>query len=227
MRCSYGRDDRDRTFDGLDSAMRGEKGSSPMKLDDLPQFAVREVHDADAEGKTLVIGHLSHLQGVHGKTGFLYRAQGPSIMGDLEAIPSNVTEPARFRTADAGFAPELKAGAVYPWLDGSWKPYHLKMVLSPAHRWQRRSFSASPARFFLRDGVTSWQDADAELPRDATDLGVHSGDWNRACCELCPEQLEAARSSEGYVDDEGRWICAHCFEKYARRNDISFALGDG
>jgi hypothetical protein len=196
-----------------------------MKLEDLPRFTVDELHDTDAEGKTLVVGHLSHLNGVRGVRGFLYRPHGPSIMGDLEAIPSAATEPVRFLTADASYAPDLKSGASYPWLDGSWKPYHLKMVLSPAERWQPRTFSASPVRFFLHNGVTGWQAVDAKLPDGATDLGVRSGDWNHASCELCPEQLEAARSSDGFVDDEGRWICAHCFEKYARRNDISFALG--
>jgi hypothetical protein len=198
-----------------------------MTLDDLPRFTVHEIHEPDAEGKALIIGHLSHLRGVRGATGYLYRAHGPSIMGDLEVLPASATEPVRFLTDDAAFAPELTPGAFYPWLDGSWKPYHLKMVLSPANRWQRRSFSASPVRYFLRDGVTCWQDADATLPDDATDLGVRSGDWNHACCELCPEQLEAARSSEGFVDDDGRWICAHCFEQFAKRNDISFVLRDG
>ena len=196
-----------------------------MKLEDLPRFTVQELHDTDAEGKTLVVGHLSHLTGVRGVRGFLYRPHGPSIMGDLEAIPAAATEPVRFHTADASYAPDLKSGASYPWLDGSWKPYHLKMVLSPAERWQRRTFSVSPMRFFLHNGVTGWQAVDAKLPDGATDLGVRSGDWNHASCELCPEQLEAASSSEGFVDDEGRWICAHCFEQYAKRNDISFALG--
>jgi hypothetical protein len=197
-----------------------------MKLEDLPRFTVEEINDPDAAGNTLLVGHLSHLHGVRSLHGYLYRSHGPSIMGDLEAIPRTTTELVRFHTADADYAPELKAGACYPWLDGSWKPYHLKMVLSPVERWQSRSFSASPVRFFVLDGVTGWQAVDAKLPPGATDLGVRSGDWNQASCELCPEQLEASRSSEGFVDDDGRWICAHCFEKYARRNDISFALGD-
>ncbi len=197
-----------------------------MKLEDLPRFTVNEIHEADPEGNSLIVGRFAHLQGVRGTHGFLYRAHGPSIMGDLEEIPSSIAGPVRFRTADAGYAPELKVRASYPWLDGSWKPSHLKMVLSPAARWQPRSFSATPVRFFLLDGVTGWQPVDAALPHGAMDLGVRPGDWNHASCELCPEQLEASRASEGFVDDDGRWICAHCFEKYARRNDISFAVGD-
>ena len=62
-----------------------------MKLDDLPRFTVHEVHEGDAEGTALITGHLSHLQGVRGLTGFLYRAHGPLLMGDLEAVPSSAT----------------------------------------------------------------------------------------------------------------------------------------
>jgi hypothetical protein len=197
-----------------------------MKLEDLPRFTVIEIRSPGGEGNTLIIGHLSHLRGVRSPRGYLYRAHGPSVMGDLEAIPSTSAEPARFLTPDAEYAPDLKPGVSYPWLDGSWKPYHLKMALSPAERWQRRVFSSSPARYFELDGVLGWQPVDAKLPHGATDLGVRPGDWNHERCELCPEELEAARSSEAFVDPDGRWICAHCFENYVKRSDISFALGD-
>jgi hypothetical protein len=197
-----------------------------MRLEDLPLFTVDDIQPAAGEGNTIIAGHFSHLRGVRSTRGYLYRSHGPSLMGDLEAIPSTSATQARFHTADAEYAPDLKKGVSYAWLDGAWKPYHLKMVLSPADRWKRRTFSASPARYFLLDGVTSWQPVSEPLPHGATDLGVRSTDWNRERCELCPEELEPARSSEGFVDPDGRWICAHCFEKFARRNDISFALGD-
>lgn len=197
-----------------------------MKLEGLPTFTVTEIRPGTEEGSALVIGQLSNLRGVRGLRGYLYRAHGPSIMGELEAIPSGGGEPARFHTSDAEYAPDLEPGASYPWLDGSWRPYHVKMVLSPVERWQRRVFSSSPARYFLLDGVTGWQPVDEKLPHGATDLGVRSADWSRERCELCPEELEAARSSEGFVDPDGRWICVHCFESYVRHNDISFALGD-
>jgi hypothetical protein len=196
-----------------------------MKLGDLPQFTVDDIQSGPEEGSTIIVGHLSHTRGVRNTRGYLYRAHGPSLMVDLDAIPSSSADPVRVRTADAEYAPELKRGASYPWLDGSWQPYHLKMVLSPANRWQRRTFTAAPARYFMLDGVTGWQSPDAELPLGATDLGVRSGEWNAERCELCPEELECSRSSEGFVDPDGRWICAHCFESYAKRNDIAFAIG--
>jgi hypothetical protein len=197
-----------------------------MKLEDLPLFTVEEIHPHEDAGNTLIIGHLSHLRGVRSQRGYLYRSSGPSIVGELESIPTTRTEAVRFLTIEAEYAPDLKPGAVYPWLDGLWRPYHLKMVLSPTERWQRREFSASPARYFLLDGVTGWQSAEAELPHGATDLGVRRGDWNREHCELCPAELEASSSPEGFVDPDGRWICAHCYRKYALRNDISFAVGN-
>jgi hypothetical protein len=197
-----------------------------MKLEDLPQFTVDELHRLDDEGNTRIIGHFSHLRGVRSASGYLYRASGPSIAGDLEAIPTTSTEPVRLLTREAEYAPDLRPCARYTWLDGQWKPYHLKMILTATERWQRREFSASPVRYFVLDGVTGWQPADAELPSGATDLGVRLGDWNRERCELCPEQLEASRSSEGFVDPDGRWICAHCYESYVVRSDISFAVGD-
>jgi hypothetical protein len=197
-----------------------------MKAEDLPRFTVDEIHAPEAEGSTLIIGHLSHLRGVTGKRGYLYRSSGPSIAGDLETIPTTSAEQAHFLTREAEYAPDLKVGASYPWLDGQWKPYHLKMILSPVERWQRRVFSASPVRYFLLDGVTGWQPADAKLPHGATDLGVRPCDWNHERCELCPAELEAASSPEGFVDPDGRWICAHCFASYATRNDISFAAGN-
>jgi hypothetical protein len=197
-----------------------------MKLEDLPQFTVDEMQSLDEEGNTLIIGHFSHLRGVRTARGYLYRSSGPSIAGKLEAIPASSTEPVRLLTGEAEYAPDLKPGMRFPWLDGQWKPYHLKMILAGTEHWQRREFSPSPVRYFVLDGVTGWQPVDAKLPPGATDLGVRPGDWNHQRCELCPEQLEASRSSEGFVDPDGRWICAHCYESYAVRSDIAFAVGD-
>ena len=83
-----------------------------MKLEDLARFTVSELHEPDASDITTIVGHLSHLQGVRGLRGFLYRPHGPSLLGDLEAIPSTAAEPVRFLTADARYAPDLKVGAI-------------------------------------------------------------------------------------------------------------------
>jgi hypothetical protein len=195
-----------------------------MKLQDLPQFTVEEVHGTSNDGETLVLGRLSHLRGIRGTRGYFFRPGGPSIVGDLDAVPSTETERVRFLTTEAEYAPELKPGIVYPWLDGNWQPGHISMILSPHERWERRTFSTSPARYFLVDGIMRWQPVDAPLPRGATDLGVHAGGWEHQRCELCPEELSAESTAEGFVDADNRWLCTHCFERYAKSQDISFAI---
>jgi hypothetical protein len=195
-----------------------------MSLADLPHFTVDDVRRPDAEGTTIVVGRLSHLRGVRGTRGYLYRVPGPSILGDLDGMPSTSAASVQFVTSDAEYAPDLLPGASFPWLDGAWEPHHLAMVLSPIERWSKRTFSPEPARYYLLDDITGWQAPDLPLPQGATDLGVHAGDWNDAQCELCPEHLAAEKSSEGYVNSDGCWICAHCFERFASRHDLSFAL---
>jgi hypothetical protein len=195
-----------------------------VSLTDLPQFTVDQVRRPADEGNTIVFGRLSHLRGVRGTRGYLYRVPGPSMLGDLDKLPSASGETVRFATADGDYAPDLKPGATYPWLDSAWEPHHLAMVLSPVEAWSKLSFSPRPVRYYLLGDVTGWQSPDLPLPPGATDLGVHAGDWNDAQCELCPEQLAAEKSSEGYVNPDGRWICAHCFARFAARHDLSFAL---
>ncbi|HEV7705604.1 MAG TPA: hypothetical protein VGO46_15005 [Gemmatimonadaceae bacterium] len=195
-----------------------------MSLTDLPHFTVDDVRGPDAEGNTIVVGRFSHLRGVRLNRGYLYRVPGPSILGDLDSIPSASEQSVQFATPDADYAPDLKPGATFPWLDSSWEPHHLAMVLSPIEHWSKRSFTTKPSRFYLLDDVTGWQSPDLPLPHGATDLGVHAGDWNDAQCELCPEHLVAEKCSEGYVNDDGLWICAHCFERFAVPHDLSFAL---
>jgi hypothetical protein len=195
-----------------------------MSLSDLPKFTDDDVRRSADEGNTIIVGRLSHLRGVRSTRGYLYRVPGSSILGDLDRIPSASDESVQLITSDGAYAPDLKPGATYPWLDSAWEPHHLAMVLSPVERWTKRSFSPQPARYYLLDDVTGWQAPDLPLPRGATDLGVHAGDWNDAQCELCPEHLAAEKSSEGYVNADGRWICARCFEKFAVRHDLSFAL---
>jgi len=195
-----------------------------MSLADLPHFTVDDVRRPADEGNTIVTGRLSHLRGVRGTRGYLFRVPGPSILGDLDRIPSASVEAVQLVTAEGAYAPELLPGATYPWLDAAWEPHHLAMVLSPVEHWSKRSFSSAPARYYLLDETTGWQSPDLPLPRGATDLVVHAGDWNDAQCELCPEHLVAEKSSDGYVNPDGRWICAHCFDRFASRHDLSFVL---
>ena len=119
--------------------------------------------------------------------------------------------------------PDVTAGATFPWLDHYWQPYHLAMILAPAEGWERRTFVATPARYFRQGTVTGWQELDALLPEGAMDLGVRDGAWDHEHCELCNARIGAAGSAEGYVDPDARWLCSACYETYAVSHDVSFA----
>ena len=194
-----------------------------MDLSGLPQFTVVEIHPGPAEGETVLIGRFSHLRGVRNERGWLYRPGAVSIVGDLSAVPTAPGGTAAFATPDAGLAPELRVGAVFPWLDGYWQPYHLDMVLAPPERWARRTFIAEPARYFRLGGLTGWQPADAPLPDGAVDLGVRAGAWDHEHCELCNAHIGSAGEADGYTDPDGYWLCVGCYDRYAARRDVSFA----
>lgn len=198
-----------------------------MKLSDLPQFVVDEVDAADGEEDGSIAGRFSDLRGVRGTRGYLYQPKGASILIELEAIPATTSERVLGRTHDVEYARELKTGQVMIWLDGEWEPHHLSMILSPQARWDRRSFSTAPARYFDLGGAMGWQAIDLPLPPGATDLGVRPGGWDEVRCEICPEDISADhRTTEAYVDADGRWLCPHCYERFAKPRDVSFALGE-
>ncbi len=195
-----------------------------MDLSGLPQCTVVEIQTMLDSMDTRILGQLSHTAGVRNERGFLYRAAGPSIVGDLEAVPTAASKAVVFMTPDAAFAPELRVGATYPWLDGYWQPRHLTMVLAPANSWRRTTFVPTPARYFRDKGVTGWQKADAPLPAGVEDLGLRSGGWNHEHCELCNVQIGTSGLSDAYMNSDDLWLCIGCYDRYASNNDVSFAV---
>ena len=194
-----------------------------MDLSDLPQFTVTEVRPEGPDGDTEVVGQLSHLRGVHNEGGYLYRPGGPSLVGGFTVMPVQADVQLVFRTPDASLAPELAPGVVYPWLDIYWQPYHLDMILAGSAAWERRAFVPEPAHYFRLGGVTGWQPAGEPLPEGAEDLGVRGGAWDHEHCELCRANIGAGGVGEGYVYADDYWLCLECFERYAKRRDVSFA----
>ena len=190
-----------------------------MDLSGLPQFTVDTVH-VEPGGDAIVVGRLSHLRGVRNESGWLHRRPGPSIVGTLDRMPSAAGEAVAFRTPDAALAPELRAGAVFPWVDWYWQPYHVDMILDG--EWERRRFAPGPARYFRLNGVTGWQPDDGPLPDGAEDLGVRAGGWDHEHCELCRATIGAGGAAEGRVTPHDLWLCEPCFHRYAEPRDLGF-----
>ncbi|HVG07197.1 MAG TPA: hypothetical protein VNM67_05785 [Thermoanaerobaculia bacterium] len=195
-----------------------------MGLNELPQFTIDERYESEG-GHVRLVGRFSHLRGVQAGSGFLYSAAGPTL-GDLVEIPQPGASATLLAEAWC-ISPELSPGKTFPWIDGYWQPYQIEMVLDPDHRWERRVFAAEPARSFEIEGATAWQPAGAPLPEGARDLGIREGAWDHEHCDLCFAHIGASGSPEGYVDAEERWLCVECHDKYAARQDISFACPPG
>jgi hypothetical protein len=194
-----------------------------MDLSGLPQFTVVELRPGRSADETLIGGHLSHLRGVHNDRGWLYRGEHESLIADLLDPAAAAGEPITLSVFTEDLKPDVAPGAAFPWLDHYWQPYHLAMILAPAERWTRRTFVATPARYFRQGNVTGWQQLDAASPEGAVDLGVREGAWDHEHCELCNAHIGAAGSPEGYVDPADHWLCSACYAKYAAPHDVSFA----
>ena len=194
-----------------------------MDLSGLPQFTVLEVRPQRADGNSEIVGRFSHLRGVHSEDGYLYRANGPSVVGGFNAVPQEAGVSLVFITPDADLAPELAPGKVYAWLDQYWQPCHLDMILAGPEHWLRRTFRATPAHYFRLTGVIGWQPAGGQLPEGAEDLGVRGGAWDHEHCELCRAKIGAGGAPEGYVNAQDYWLCQGCFDRYAAVGDVSFA----
>jgi hypothetical protein len=192
-----------------------------MDLSGLPQFTVDEIRREASAGDALITGRFSHLQGVRNDGGYLYRRPGPAIVGRLSYVPTDASETVEFWTPDLEFAPELRPGSVYPWIDHYWQAYHIDMIL--AGQWEPRTFVSTPAHYFRLGGATGWQPAGDPLPEGAVDLGVREGGWEHEHCELCSARIGPADDPSGFVDPENRWLCTACYERYAVPRDVSFA----
>ena len=192
-----------------------------MDLAGLPQFTIEEIRVVTGDPEVILVGRLSHLQGVRNETAWLYRSARGSIIGTASEIPTKPDRQVEYRTSDVGLAPELRVGAVYPWIDGYWQAYQVAMIL--AGNWESRTFASGPARYFRRDGVTGWQPADAPLMEGAEDLGIRDAAWDHEHCELCGARIGDSASGHAFVDPEDHWLCASCYERYAVGRDVSFA----
>ena len=191
-----------------------------MDLSGLPHFTVDTIRPEEAQIRTILIGHFSHLRGVRNDHGAQYRVGGLPMNGVLSRVPASEADAVELETPDADLADELRPGVSYPWVDGYWQPYHVTMIL--AGSWEARVFSPGPARYFRFNGVTGWQPEDAALLEGAEDLGVREGGWDHEHCELCNARIGGSADAHGYLDPE-QWLCVECYEQHAVPRDVSFA----
>ena len=216
----------------------------PKRLEDLPQFTTTSVRElsTDSTGYTEyeLRGEFDRIPALSDPRCWLLQPGGGYLIGDLTIVDPNART-AAYLTSEQALPATV--GSQFAFLSAHWQAFHVWMVLDPGWPWERRLFKASDAiaRPFeaadasIIDGkeVRRWMeikkaDGSSPITRIYPDLNGQAslptdmipGGWDHEHCELCKNQIRAG--DYGYIDSDGRWMCATCYEKYVLPRDLSF-----
>ena len=192
-----------------------------MDLTGLPTFTFASVRFTSGDREATITGRLSGLSGVRNLGGTLYRPDGRSIVGNVEA-PIRLEEDVELVTPDVDRLDDLSRGNAYPWIDYAWNAYHADLILYG--EWSPRTFVASPAERFKVGNVLGWQPLGMKLPAGAVSLGLSEGAWDHEHCLICNAHIGARGDASAYSDVDDHWLCKECYAEYVIARDISFLL---
>ena len=153
-----------------------------MKLAGLPHFTVHEVQRRDTEW--LLFGAFDHLNTVREDSGWLYVSPDYCISGELEAL-SQTKKTACFRTNNEPLAASELVGESIPWIDGYWQAYYVTLILDADHKWNKVTFSSSPA---VQRHIPGWfvvRKAEGATQEEG-DVIVPNGWDHEHCFHYCP-----------------------------------------
>ena len=189
-----------------------------MTLDDLPAFAVEEITETSDELR--VRGRFSRLTGVQLGTSSLYYGDG-QWPGDLIEC-NGATGYAVFVTPSSVPRDRIKVGSSAPWLPASWQFFHVNMILMS--HWERRAFVPSDAQHFQQGTVHGWTKAGETLPSDHVPTYIEKGGWDHEECWICYSHIGRGGLPEGFVNQDDKWLCQFCYERYGRTRDLGFIM---
>jgi hypothetical protein len=137
------------------------------------------------------------------------------------------------------------SGLELAYLSSYWQSFNVWMVLDPDWGWEKGLFQGTDAiaedyeaeNASILEGreVRVWTKLEPaggsgaqsrHYPATDQTLPVRSGirlipgAWGHEHCELCKEHIDAGMF--GYRDPDERWLCEHCYERYAVQRDLSF-----
>jgi len=188
------------------------------RLQDLPAFEVHRIVDGE---EPELFGVLTHLRGVRLGRSWLYAGDADSLIGDLLDLDAT-SRRARFVAPFWSSPSPVQVGSIVPWLDAYWHAYHLTMILDLDANWQRTEFVPSSAQHFVHGEVSGWTKAERRLPEGAVPTHVEDAGWDHEHCELCQSKIGRGRSTHGYVDRHGRWLCERCYYDHASTHSLGF-----
>lgn len=132
------------------------------------------------------------------------------------------------------YAENLTAGDSLPLLNHDYNPYQVAMVLDESRRWARTRFTPrdaiatpGPDGFTCLKPVGGGSTSRYYAPREGDALPEATGQiraaaWDHEHCEVCHASIGPRHQPEGYMDNQGYWVCCKCFKEYVATHDLSF-----
>jgi hypothetical protein len=220
------------------------KVNRPKRLEDLPQFMIREIKagiiDPDGYGHFTLIGNFDRLDGVvFDPWCWLLLKDNDCLCGNLQVVDKDSRE-CTFQTTRQELP--AKVGQSLAHLSPYWQAFNVWMVLDPKWGWRRMKVvdvgvevENKPVTEETRVGrrrLTGWAEVKREgggpLIRYVPLFGKAKrplkpkslSQWSHENCTLCNSHIDARKY--GYVDPDGRWMCLRCYRRYVIPRDLSF-----
>jgi hypothetical protein len=191
-----------------------------MKLEDLPSMTIESI-ERNADG-AVVRGHFDRIDGVGGSGWFRVSSQH-FFVASLEQIDpsSGGVAVSLTREEDDG----LSIGQRLPWFDGRWPAPVVQAIVDESYGWKPVVFKASTAVHFQLGNKRGWGKKGTPLINGEVVVRHEPGGWDHEHCSVCDDRIDTEKP-QAYTTADGRWwLCAECYDRYARTQDVSFQLG--
>ena len=168
----------------------------------LPQFTILKA--VFRIRVTAFVGSFSSMQYATNGIAYLLIPPDKFIKGKISDLQVEKSR-AIFTLIDSAARKMLQRGASYTYFDGYWG-YRAQLVLDRSRILQRAPFRPSDTQRRKWDGT----------------LEVVKGGWDHEHCEICLERISEDENPFGYVDQNDKWICETCYEKYVVPGSLGF-----
>lgn len=113
----------------------------------------------------------------------------------------------------------IRARIEWEVFDGYWGE-RVEIVLDSTRQWHKARFQPTGAvRFRGPDGVWLGEVADSD------NEGLVKDGWDHEHCAICWKTIALTSQPEGYVSEQGNWVCESCYTSFVEPGSLAFMPG--